>query len=185
VKKNFVVFVVLFLFLSLFVYARNSGFLNIKGNYLFPADESYKDTYSSSVFLPEVKAGFNLSNNIYIWGGYSFITKSGETPVLKIETESTQGFIMAGVGYENGLTEKLFINIFGGASYINFKEEAMGTEVSDTAFGYNLGAELRYNLSKTIFVNTGVSYIYGKDTVEEVDVKLGGFIAGVGAGIRF
>lgn len=157
----------------------------IYGSLLVPGDAGYKDVYGKSMFLPEFRAGYALSDKFFVWAGYGFLYKKGETPVLKLEAKSSQHFISLGAGYYGQLSEKLGFEADLGLLMVSYREDAMGTSASGTAFGFRADAGLTYVITGPVFAVAEVGYLYAADKVEGETVKPGGFKAGLGLGIRF
>jgi hypothetical protein len=158
---------------------------SLAANALFPADPAYRETYAAGLFLPELKAAYALGGDLYAWAGFGWVSASGETPVLKMPAESRQGYLAVGGGYRLALAASW--GLFGelGLGRIAFREEALEQTVSGSALGVVLNAGARRDLGRRFFLLAQLGYVYGKKTVEDVAVKLGGVKAGIGAGVRF
>lgn len=180
---------ILVLFLMVPIYSAGSFSISFTGNYLSPSDDDYKDIYGSSVFFPELKLGYKIFNNFYLWAGYGMFSATGETPELKEETKSNQNFLSFGAGYNGDFTKKLGYIVELGAVSISYKEEAMELEISKKAFGFRADVGLVYNISSTFFAVVSAGYMSASDTItvegEDVKVKLGGVKGGIGVGIKF
>jgi hypothetical protein len=157
----------------------------IYGSLLIPGDSGYKDVYGKSLFLPELKAGYALFDNFFVWAGYGFLYKKGETPVLKLEAKSSQHFVSLGAGYCGVLSDKLGFEADLGLLMVSYREEAMGTSASGTAFGFRADAGLTYALFGPVFAVAELGYLYSSDKIEGETVKPGGFKAGLGLGVKF
>ncbi len=159
--------------------------VSLAANALFPLDSSYRDTYHAMVFLPEAKAAFVISDNFSLWAGYGIVAASGETPILKKPAESSQGFLAAGAGYRHPLSAGW--SLFGelGLASIAYDEEALGKTAKGSTLGFTVNVGLRRDLTKRFFLLAQLGYIYGRKTIEDVAVKMGGAKAGIGAGVRF
>jgi hypothetical protein len=159
--------------------------VSLNANTLFPADSTYRETYHKMVFLPELKAAFAISENLCVWASYGRVSVAGKTPILKEQAESSQGFLAAGAGYCHLLSEGW--SLFGelGLASIAYHEEALGKTISGSILGVAVNAGVRRNLGARFYLLAQVGYIYGKKTIEDVPVKLGGAKAGIGAGIHF
>jgi hypothetical protein len=153
------------------------------GNLLMPADGGYKDVYGSSVFFPELKLGYRFLNKGYIWASAGFFSKEGETLKLSLPTESSQTLISFGGGYTFDISEKVGFNAELGLVSFSYKEEALDIEASDSAIGIVLNGILVYNLSDKIFLQAIFGYAHASDTIDEVNIKLGGFKSGIGVGV--
>ncbi len=157
----------------------------ITGGALFPGDSGYKDVYGKSAFFPELKAGYALSEKIFVWAGYGFLYKKGETPVLKLEAKSSQHFLSLGAGYRGKLAGQLGYEADLGLMIVAYKEEAMETSASGTAFGFRVDAGLTYVLFGPVFAVADVGYLYASEKVNGETIKPGGFKAGLGLGVKF
>jgi len=183
-KKTFSLLVML-IFISGALQAGQKFSASITGNILFPGDSGYRDVYGKSGFLPELKVGYSLSENIYLWAGYGYLGKKGETPVLKLEAKSTQHFLSLGAGYGGKLTAQLGYEAELGLMIVAYKEEAMETSASGTAFGFRVDAGLTYALAGPVFAAAEVGYLFASDKIEGETIKPGGFKAGLGLGAKF
>jgi hypothetical protein len=76
-----------------------------------------------------------------------------------------------------------------GVFSVNYKEESMGMDYSDSAVGFRIDGGVLFNVTKIFFVEVSIGYLSASDTViddgEEYSVKLGGFRTGAGIGVRF
>jgi len=181
--KKLSLIIVLLLVLFLGVQAEGRFMLSLSGNYLSPADSGFKDIYGSSAFFPEIKARVKVIKEIYVWGSYGFFSKNGETPVLKIAAKSTQNHLSFGVGHLYRLTEKLDLDTAIGAALINYKEEAMGVEISGTKLGLCVKGGVIFHLTRNFFTTAHIGYLAASDTANDVKIKLGGMTAALGLGI--
>ena len=187
-KKGVIVsFLVLLLMAP--VYGAGKYTVSLTANFLSPADGDYKDVYGSGVFFPELKLGYKISGNFSLWGGLGLLSAEGSTPVLDEDSKSNQNFISFGAGYNKNLKEKLDFKFELGLAYVNYREEALGEKISDSAFGFKLDAGLLYTISNSFFAVVELSYLCARDTLtfegEEVKIKLGGLKGGIGVGVRF
>ncbi|MCK4766253.1 MAG: hypothetical protein KAW12_28925 [Candidatus Aminicenantes bacterium] len=177
----------LFLVILFMAPVHMAGFsISITGNYLSPADENFKTYYGNSIIFPELKLRHKIFAGISLWAGYATFSAAGTTgPVLQVETKSIQSYISFGLGYNGNLSPKLgYIIEVGGVSF-KYKEEAMGEAVSDTAFGFRADLALTYKIVGPLFVELTVGYLSGSDTINGIDIKLGGMKAGAGLGVGF
>jgi len=159
--------------------------VTLVANVLFPADSAYQETYQKMVFLPELKAAYSISGNLFVWAGYGRVSASGETPQLKEPAESSQGFLAAGAGYRHPLSGGWSLWGELGVASISYDEEALGKSISGSTLGFVVNAGVRRDLGERFFLIAQLGYVYGKKTIEDVAVKMGGFKAGIGAGVRF
>lgn len=183
-NNKIIISLVLSMVLSGFVYGE--GYLSLSANALFSSDSGYKDVYGSTIIYPEIEAGYKTYKDMFIFGGFGFFSKEGKTTgELQINTKSTQNILSFGVGYDFNLNEKIDILIRAGIARIGYKEEAMEQEVKGNKIGILLGSDLVYKFGKRFFTKATIGYMSAKDTIEGVDIKLGGFKVGIGVGLRF
>jgi hypothetical protein len=187
-KRGFLISL-LVLFLMAPLYSTGDFSISFTGNYLSPSDKDYKKTYSSGMFYPELKLGYEIAGNFSLWAGFGILSAKGTTPVLKAEAKSSQKLMSCGVGYNGDFSQKLGYKVEIGAVYFRYKEEAMEIEVTGSAFGFRADVGVVFNITGTFFAELIAGYISAGDTVilegEDVEIKLGGFKGGVGIGIRF
>lgn len=187
-KAFFVSFIVVFFMTS--GLAAQDFSVAITGNILFPADKDYKKVYGDTVFFPEIKAGYQIASNISIWAGFGLLSATGTTyDELQQPAKSTKNFLSLGLGYGTDPTRKIGFKIEAGVVYIKYKEEALELVIEDSAIGFRGNVGIVFNVSSTFFLEACVGYIHATDEVEVEGVteslKLGGFTAGAGMGIRF
>jgi hypothetical protein len=154
-------------------------------SYLSPSDSGFKDIYGSSVILPELRVGITIFKDFFIYGSYGFFSVKGETPVLKFEAKSAQNVISFGAGYSLSLTRAVSLEGAVGGVFFDYKEEALDTEVKGSALGFRVEGGAAYTIGKHFFARLSAAYLAASDTVEGVDIKLGGFRAGIGLGVSF
>ena len=159
--------------------------VSASGNYLNPSDSGYKDVYGSSLFYPEFEAGYKLHKGFFIWAGYGFFSKKGTTTVLGQEAKSTQNFLSFGIGYNGNFSEKVEYKAKLGMFNADYKEEAMGEEVTGSSIGYLVDAGILYRVWSNLFVKMTTGYFNAAEKVEGLEIKLGGFKAGIGVETRF
>ena len=179
-----IILIILFFVLSAITYGK--GFIGINGNLFFPSDSDYNDIYGSSVINPEIEIMQKVSNKLFVFGSYGYMSKTGNTlGDLEVDTKSTRNILSVGAGYGIMINENADIIIKLGMSRIGYKEEAMGESVSGNKFGILFGTDLLYKIGNRFFTKLTIGYMSGRDNIDGVDIKLGGFKAGVGLGIRF
>ena len=183
-KTIFIIIILMVSVITLSAGEKIYGDLGI--NLLFPSDSNYKEIYGNSVMMPDIEIGYMINDKISIYEGFGYMLKSGTTEgELRVDTKSTRRYLDFGIGYgiyENG---KFLIKIKGGINYIMSKEEAMEEEVSSNTLGFRAEFESNYKINDKLFTGLKIGYIYGKDSVEDVDIKLGGVKIGVILGFRF
>ena len=183
-KTLLIIFVLMVSVLTLTAGEEIYGDLGI--NLLLPSDSNYKEIYGNSVIMPDVEIGYMINDKINIYGGFGYISKSGTTEgELKVDTKSTRTYLDLGIGYGIYKGDNLLIKIKGGISYIMSKEDAMEEDVNSNTLGFKAELEGDYKINDKLFTGLKIDYIYGKDRVEDVDIRLGGVKIGVVLGYRF
>lgn len=166
-------------------FAQQKFLLSVYGNYMISSDTNFKDIYGSGNLLPEVKAGFKVTGNLYFWAGYGFLSVAGTIPEIEEDAEAKQQFLSLGIGYTGRLNRLLGYTADIGLAGISYKENALGEEASGNTLGFRLDGGLQIFITEGICAEISAGYIYGSDTVNEIDIKLGGFKGSIGLGFRF
>ena len=183
--KKLISISLMILFLWISVYADEKFMVTAAGSFLMPSDKNYKEIYGKGKFYPEIKAGYKIYRDFYIWAGYGFFSARGTTiPTLNEEAESSQNFLSLGAGYSKKITNRLEYKLELGAFSVSYKEEAMEEKVTGSALGFRLEGGIVFDLIKTFFAEMTIGYLKASDTVEGISIKLGGFKIGIGFGVR-
>jgi hypothetical protein len=183
-RKTLFVSVMVFV-LCAFVFSGEKFMVSATGNYLNPSDSGFKDVYGNSVYYPEIKAGYILFGGFYVWGGYGFFSKEGTTTELEQRAKSSQHFLSFGFGYCGKFSEKFGYKAELGLFNADYKEEAMGEQVTGNSIGFGIEAGILYRVLSSLFFKISAGYLSASDKVEDVEIKLGGFKAGIGVEARF
>lgn len=165
--------------------SEKKGLVLLSASYFGYSDSRHKEVYSSGNIYPEIKVGFKTYRDFYLWGSYGFLTADGVTPVLEEATKINYHHMSIGGGYSGNFSERLVYLIELGLFYVNYREKAMGEEVSGSSVGFRIGGGIIFNISKVLFTEVSVGYLHAQDKVEDITLKLGGFKAGIGFGIRY
>ncbi len=173
------------LLLSAYLAAEDRFMISLTGSALFPADSGYKDTYGKYVFIPELKACAWIVKGLYLWAGYGYLSKNGQTPILQLEASSRQHFISLGAGYGGKISARFGYQLELGVTDVSYTEESMGEKVTGSTVGFRINGGLNYKVGKHFLLLAELGYIRATDTFEDNSFTLGGFKAGVGIGIRF
>jgi opacity protein-like surface antigen len=159
--------------------------VSISGNLLKPSDENYKKIYGDNVYYPDLKAGYHLVRDIYLWIGYAYSVENGKTPVPEEESKTTQHFLSSGAGYSGNLVGRMGYDVELGVVHIRYREEAMDAEFTGSKIGFQIGGALNFKISQRLFAGFSTGYITASDTVNDQSIKLGGFRVGLGIRIKF
>ncbi len=184
--KRIVLIIIVFLVSTIILTAGEKIYGELGVNLLLPSDSNYKEIYGNSVMMPDVEIGYVINEKISVYGGLGYISKRGTTVgELKVDTKTARSYLDFGIVCGIYNSNKLSIKIKSGISYIMSKEEAMEEEVSSNTLGFRGELEGNYSINKNIFTGLKIGYIYGKDRVEDMDIKLGGVKIGLLLGYRF
>lgn len=205
-KKILILVLVIFTFSVLA--AGESIMITVHGNYFIAADDNFAQSYGEKKYFPEGKIALKLSGNFYLWGSYGLLStgkswdkwshKNVESADLDARDNLDKTIISGGLGYYMGYIEKneLAIKIELGACKITNNQDYTDTEkssgsvvnreesqVSGLGARGNLG--ITYGIFKNIFAEISFGYLLALDKVDEQNIKLGGFRAALGLGLRF
>lgn len=184
--KKSVLILTMVLFMVVSIHAQKKFTVTLSGNYLAPSDGNYKEIYGEGKFFPEIKAGFKVFKDIYIWTGYGYLTAKGKTvSTLTMDAESSQHFISFGAGYIKKISKPVGIKIELGGFSVKYEENSMDNNVTGSVLGFRIEGGLVFNIGKTIFAELTLGYLNASDTVEDATIKFGGFKTGIGLGIKF
>lgn len=149
-------------------------------SWLQPADKNFRDFYGSGEIFPEVQVALSINKALFIQAGYGFFTDKATTEILKNETKSRQGYLSVGAGVNVPLAANTNLRFSAGALFCNYKETDPTDELKENAVGFRVDGVLSFRLGGHLAIEPMVGYMNAKDTVEEIDVKLGGIKAGIG-----
>jgi hypothetical protein len=161
-------------------------FVSVTGHYRIPSEEKFDEVYGSGIFDPEIKAGYKFLRSFHVWTGYGLSSKNGASPVLKEPAKWKQQFISIGLGYNKNLSLHFAYQVELGIFYVSYREKALGEEVSGSALGLlRIGGAGIYKISNRLFTEISLAYLLASDTLNDINIKLGGLKAGIGLGLRF
>ena len=90
-----------------------------------------------------------------------------------------------GAGINFAINPKLGLRLEAGVLAVRYKEEALGSTISDSALGLSLEGGLMFNIIPGFFMDFSAGYLSASDEIEGAAIKLGGLKAGLGIGIGF
>lgn len=164
---------------------RKKFFIAASFNYLVHADKGFKDTYGSGKMFPRITAGFYFSPAIFIWTGYGSLTASGTVPETTFDADSSQSYISLGGGFQGFLTGKMRYRVGFGIMKTDFEESAIGLSYSDSTTGFDVFADLAYDLAGAVYIDASIGYINATATAFNEKINIGGLRTGIGLGLRF
>lgn len=206
-KRVLLLTMVIFL-LSASVHAAGAKLtFTVYGNYFSIADAAYKAKYKSTAFFPEAKATLNFSGNLYLWASYGMFsanykwTEWSNKGVIEAdvagESIADKRIMAGGLGIFVGYLDKSQFGIrfeLGACKIINDIEDtrtvisskAFVSSVEDKQSGFGLRANfgVTYGITKHLFSEIAIGYLWASDKVNNNRINLGGFRTSVGLGLR-
>lgn len=164
---------------------RKKFFLGASFNYLMHSDEGFRETYGSGKMFPRITAGFYFSRVIFIWAGYGTLSAAGTVPETTFEADSAQSYISLGGGFQGFFTGKMRYRVGFGIMKTDFEESAIGLSYSDSTSGFDLFADVAYDLAGPVYIDASIGYISATATAFNEKINIGGLRTGIGLGLRF
>jgi hypothetical protein len=156
-------------------------------SYLAHRDANYKDIYKSGSIFPELKAGIRLFSGLQVTGGFGYFKEKGTIEGLEGESadaESLQNYYSAGLEYLFDVSWSWKMRVSGEYLWIDLEESAFAEVIKASSNAIRVGAGFIYDIGHGFFFEIFGAYTYGDDTVNGIDIKLGGFQGGIGLGFR-
>jgi len=156
-------------------------------SYLAHRDSNYKDIYGTGSIFPELKAGLRIFSGLQVTGGFGYFKEKGTIRDLEVEaaaTESLQTYYSAGLEYLFDVSWSWAFKVSGEYIWIDLEESAFAEKIEAKSNAFRVGAGLIYDIGHGFFIEFFGAYTSGNDTVNEIDIKLGGFQGGIGLGFR-
>jgi hypothetical protein len=161
--------------------------LELDLSYLAHRDSNYKDIYGSGSIFPELKAGLRIFSGLQVTGGFGYFKETGTIADLEAEaaaTESLQTYYAAGLEYLFDVSWSWSFKVSGEYIWMDLEESAFDQIIKAKSNAIRLGAGFIYDIGHGFFLEFFGAYTSGDDTVNEIDIKLGGFQGGIGLGFR-
>jgi len=171
--------------------AESRLFLSAGAGYLRPADADYRLVYGNQAIYPELQASIRVLGGLCLTGSLGWVSKTGATPDLGLETKSTQNFFAIGLGYILRASPTICLEAGVGVARLSFREDALDLWVKGKQPGPR--AELGVLLmpeDERVFMALRAGYmsatVPGAELVPvgDRDVKLGGFKVSISIGIQ-
>jgi hypothetical protein len=156
-------------------------------SYLAHRDSTYKDLYGSGSIVPELKAGIRLFSGLQVTGGFGYFKEEGTIFGLEgddAKAESLQNYYSAGLEYLIEVSWSSSLKVSGEYIWVDYEESAFFEIIKGSANAIRVGAGLVYDIGHGFIIEFFGAYTSGSDDVNGIDIKLGGFQAGIGLGFR-
>jgi hypothetical protein len=156
-------------------------------SYLAHRDANYKDIYENGSIFPELKAGIRLFSGLQVTGGFGYFKEKGTIEGLEgesAEVESLQNYYSAGLEYLFDISWSWTLKLSGEYIWVDLEESAFAEVIKASSNAYRVGAGFIYDIGHGFFFEIFGAYTTGDDTVNGIDIKLGGFQGGIGLGFR-
>ena len=161
--------------------------LALNVSYLAHRDSNYKDIYKSGSIFPELKAGIRLFSGLHATGGFGYFKEDGTIEGLEgddAKAESLQNYYSAGLAYNFDVSWSWSFKISGEYIWIDLEESAFNEIIKHSSNAVRVGVGLIYDIGHGFFLEFFGAYTTGDDTINEIDIKLGGIQGGIGLGFR-
>jgi hypothetical protein len=156
-------------------------------SYLAHRDSTYKDIYKSGSIFPELKAGLRIFSGLQATGGFGYFKEKGTIRGLEgdsAKSESLQTYYSAGLEYLFDVSWSWSLKVSGEYIWVDLEESAFAEVIKASSNAYRVGAGFVYDIGHGFFLEFFGAYTSGDDTVNGIDIKLGGFQGGIGIGFR-
>lgn len=156
-------------------------------SYLAHRDSNYKDIYGSGSIFPELKAGLRLFSGLQVTGGFGYFKEKATVEGLEgdaAKLESLQTYYSAGVEYLFDVAWSWALSVSGEYIWIDLEESAFTEVIKGSTNAFRMGVGFIYDIGHGFFFKIFGAYTTGDDTINEIDIQLGGFQGGIGLGFR-
>jgi hypothetical protein len=164
-------------------------FILITSSYMVPSEDSFDDFYGNGLLYQEIAAGWKFIRNFFIWGGFGFASKNGNAADLGNLSQWRQKYLSLGFGYHKHLSIRLAWKASVGAVSVSTSEKWPDEEVEVMVDTNSIGVRIEvagiYKVSKRLFTEISVGYLYAGDTIENEYINLGSLKVGFSLGLRF
>ncbi len=183
--KKTIICLMMILTAAVMLPAQDRALVSVTGNILQPSDSDFRDIYGDTQFMPEIRADVKLFKGFRLRLSYGFYDAEGATPELDFDCATSQTALTAGISYLGKISPRWRWSAGIGVSRLGYKEEALDQEVTGSAWGPHADIGLLAFFGRHLLARIDVGYAGAEDIVEDVTIKLGGFKAGAGIGVRF
>lgn len=182
--------------------------VTLYGDYLSVADSNYTDIYGGKKFFPEVKVTYRFKGNFYLWGSCGYLpanlkwdkwsNKGVVDADLRMKNASNKIFFSPGIGYWIGyidrgqLAIRAELGICSTYNYTKITQKTISTQKvivtnRDKQWGIGLRGNfgISYGLTKKIFTEANVGYMYSWAKYDGDYINAGGFRLAMGMGLKF
>jgi hypothetical protein len=156
----------------------------VKGVYLMPSEQVFKDIYGSGLMYGG-EIGFRLSGSIGLWLDGMYYKGTGKLTYTEEETTLTL-FPIVGAGLRYDFTKGPAVVYAGaGARSYSYKEENVIGTASKSGVGFVGFAGASYRIAKGFLIDVRAAYSSCKLTPADFTVNVGGFELGGGLVFEF
>lgn len=184
-RNGIVLTVLMIMWLAIPGFAGEKYLVFFTGNYLLPADGSYKNIYGSGVLYPELIIGSEVRKNLSLWFGFGLLSAKGTMLDTEEEAKCSQNFLSVGTRYSGKISENMVYKVDLGLFIVVYNQDNLEEELSGSALGFRTDFGIVYTLNSRLFTEFSIGCLSASDRVRENSVKWGGFKGGVGLGIWF
>lgn len=204
--KKTLLLVALILVTSVLVSAKDFT-LTLYGDYLSVAETGYKEVYGGEKFFPELKIAYRFKGNFYLWGSCGFLpanfkwdkwsNKGVVAADLKMKNASQKMFLSSGIGYWLGYIDKgqlairTEVGLCSTYDSVEITENNLitqNTTVTSESKRWGIGLRgnfgVNYGLTRKIFSEATVGYMYVWAKEESKYINSGGLRLALGFGLK-
>ena len=157
--------------------------VELKAHYFSPTEQAFKDIYGGGIMYGgEISVG--VWKDLDLWLGGSYLSRKGELTFTKEETKLE--LIPIGVGAKYRILSGNFSLYAGlGLNYYQYKETNPIGDVSDEGLGFVGKFGSYVAIFGGMLIDFYVEYTYCKMKPADLEINVGGIVAGIGVGYRF
>lgn len=162
--------------------------VEVRSAAFFHSSERFKEIYGNVGASYQLEASTKLYDCFEGWANFDWFSKHGKSDRLNDPTNVSIANISLGMKFPYQFCEKFTAYIGIGPSlsriWLKNKSHCRHETVSKWAIGGVLKTGIYYFISKRIFIDVFVDYLY-QPVHFETHVDMGGFKTGVGLGVKF
>lgn len=162
--------------------------LEIRSAAFFHSSERFRDIYGNVGGNYQIEASTKLYDYVDGWANIDWFSKHGKSDGFNDPTRVSIANISLGIKFPYRLSEQFTAYIGVGPSlsriWLKNKSQCGHETVSKWAIGGVLKTGVYYFISKGVFIDVFIDYLY-QPVHFETHVDIGGVKAGLGVGVKF
>ncbi len=162
--------------------------IEIRAAAFFPSSTRFKEIYGNVGASYQLEASTKLYNCLDGWANFDWFSKHGKSVGFNDPTRVSIANFSLGIKFPYQLSKQFTVYIGVGPSlariWLKNKSQFGHKNPSKLALGGVLKTGLYYFISKQIFIDVFVDYLYQPVHFEKT-VDIGGIKTGIGVGVKF